>query len=214
VAKDHGAKQHFFGQLLGLALDHQHRGLGARHHQIELAVGALGLAGVEQIFTVDVADPGRTDGAVEGDAADRQGGAGGDQGRDVGIDLGVERERVHHHLHFVEEAFGKERANGAVDQAAGEGLELARTAFALEEAARDFARSIGFFQVIDGEREKVLPGLGVGFGDHGGQHHCAVHVEQHGAAGLARDLAGFEAHGVAAPLEAFADFVKQTHECS
>ena len=37
-------------------------------------------------------------------------------------------------LHFIEEAFRKQRADRAVDQARSQGLELAGAAFALEEA--------------------------------------------------------------------------------
>ena len=112
---------------------------------------------------------------------------------DVGLHFRVQGQHVDHHLHFVVEAFGEQRADRTVDQTAGQRFEFAGTAFTLEEAARDLARGISLFEVVDGQRKEVLAGLGVGFGDHGGQH-----------AGFHRDLVG-------APLEGLGDFVEQTH---
>ena len=118
---------------------------------------------------------------------------------------------MHHHLHFVEKAFGEQRANGTVDQAAGEGFKLAGLGFALEKAAGDFACSIGFFKVIHRQGEKVLTRFS-GFGTHyGGQHHGAVHIEQHCAARLACDFARFHFDGVLTPLESLGYFVKHCH---
>jgi hypothetical protein len=77
-------------------------------------------------------------------------------------------------LHFVEEAIGEQRADRAVDQAAGQRFQLARAAFALEEAAGDLAGGVGLLDVVDGQREEVLAGLGLGLGHHGGQHHGVV----------------------------------------
>ena len=78
-------------------------------------------------------------------------------------------------LHFVVEAFGKQRADRAVDQARGERFLLRRATFALEEAAGDLARGVGLLDVVDGQREEVLAGLGVLRGDDGGQHDGVVH---------------------------------------
>ncbi len=63
---------------------------------------------------------GPLNGMPETDSAAR----GGDHGGDVGINFGVERQGVDHDLDFVEEAFGEQRADRAIDQAAGQGLEL------------------------------------------------------------------------------------------
>jgi hypothetical protein len=150
-------------------------------------------------------------GPLKGNARNRQGGAGRNQGGDVALDLRVERQHMDDHLHFVEEAFREQRADGAVDQARGQGLELAGTAFALEKAAGNAAGGIGFFQVIHRQGEKVLAWLGIGLGDHGGQHDGAVHVHQHSATRLAGDFTGFHGDRVLAPGEGFADFVENTH---
>jgi hypothetical protein len=149
-----------FGQLVGLGLDHQHGGFGAGDDQVHLAVEQLRLARVQHVLAVDVAHAGGADRAVERDAGDRQRGAGADHRGDVGLHLGVQAQHVDDHLHFVEEAVREQRADRAVDQARGQRLELARAAFALEEAARDLAGGVGLLDVVDGQREEVLAGLG------------------------------------------------------
>ncbi len=212
VAVDDRAEHDFLAQLVGLGLDHQHGGLGAGDDQVEAAARELRLAGVEHILAVDVAHARCAYGSVEGDARDRQRGAGGDQRGDVGLHLRVEAEHMHDDLHLVVEALGEQRADRAVDQAAGQGLELAGAALALEEAARDAARGVGLLDVVDGQREEVLPRLGVLGGHDGGQHDGVVDVDEHRAAGLAGDLAGLEAHGMRAPLEGLGDFVEQAHQ--
>jgi len=169
------------------------------------------LARVQHVLAVDVAHARGADRAGERDAGDGQRGARRDQRGDVGVDFGVQRHHVHDDLHFVEEAFREQRANRAVDQARGERLELARAAFTLEEAARDLAGGVGLLDVVDGQRKEVLARLGFALGHDGGQHHGAFDVDQHGAGGLAGDLAGLHANGVCAPLERLGDLVEHAH---
>ena len=212
MAIDHCTQHHFFGQLLGFRFHHQHSGLGTGHHQIHLAVFELGLTGIEHVFTVDVTHAGGTDRAIERNAGNRQCRTGCDHGRNVSLHLGIQTDHMHDDLHFVVEAFGKQGADGAVDQAAGECFQLAGAAFALEKAAGNLASGVGFFGVVHGQREKVLASLGIRFGDHRGQHHGAVHVQQHSAGGLAGNFARFHGDGVLTPLEGFGDFVEHAHE--
>ncbi len=214
VTKHHGAEHEVFGQLQGFRLDHQHGRLGACNHQIHSAVFALGLTRVEHVFAIDVAHACGANGAMERDARNAQSGRDGNHGGNVSVDFGIERHGVNHHMHFVVETFGEQRANGAVNQTAGEGFQFAGLGFTLEEAARDLASGIGFFDVIDGQREEILTGLGRLGSHNGGQHHGVVHVDQHGAGGLASNFAGFHGDRVLAPLEGFGDFVKQAHVSS
>jgi hypothetical protein len=160
VAEHHGAQHDFLRQLLGLGLHHQHSGFGTRHHQIHLTVLAGGLAWVEHVFPVDITHARRADRAVERDTGDRQRAPTCDHGGDVGIHLGVERQGVNDHMHFVEEAFGEQRTDRTVDQAAGQGFEFAGLGFALEEAAGDLAGGVGLLDVVDGQREEILARLG------------------------------------------------------
>src|SRR3546814_7806764 len=97
-------------------------------------------------------------------------------------------------LDFVVEAFGKQGAQGAVDQARSQDFFFGRTAFTLEETTGNTAGRVGFFYVVDGQGEKVLTGLG-GLGtDNGRQDNGIVNRNQHGTGGLASNLAGFQNH--------------------
>ena len=211
VAEHHRAQHHFFAQLARLRLHHQHCFLGAGDDQVKLAALARRGAGVEHIVAVDVAHARRANGAVERNAADGQRRAHANHGGNIGVHLRVERERVHHHVHFVEKAVRKQRADGAVNQAAGERFQLARLGFALEKAAGNLAGGVSFFNVINGEREKILPRLGLTARGHCRQHRRAVNGDHHGARGLARDFARFQHDRLVAPLESFCDFVEHAH---
>ena len=211
MAEHHGAEHELFAQLLGFRLDHQNSRFGSGDHQIEHRILACGLTRVQHIFAIDVADTGGANRAAERDAADRQGGTGGNQGGDVCIHFGIERQRVHNHMHFVEEAFRKQRANRAIDQTTGQRLKLAGTAFTFEKAAGNLASRVGFFKVIHRQRKEILPGFTFGLANHGCQHHGAVHVEQDSAIGLACDFTGFHGHRVLAPLEGLANFFEYAH---
>ena len=211
VTEHHGAEHDFFAQLLGFRFDHQHGGFGAGHDQVHLRALARGLARVQHVFAIDVTHACSANRAGERDAGNRQRSAGRDHGSDVGVDFRVQRQRVDHDVDFIEKAFREQRADRAVDQAAGQGFVFAGFGFALEEAAGNLASGIGLFDVVDGQREKVLTGLG-GLGrDHGRQHHGVIDVDDHGARGLARDFAGFHDDGLVAPLEGLGDFVEQAH---
>ena len=211
VAEHNRAEHDFFGQLHGFGFDHQHSRFGTSDHEVHDRIFARGLAGVEHIFAVDVTHAGRADRAGKGHAADAQRRADRDHGCDVGVHFGVERQGVHHDVHFIEKTFREQRADRAVDQAAGQRLEFAGAAFALEEAAGDLARSVAFLQVIHRQGEKVLAGFAFGARDYGGQHHGAVHVEHHCASGLAGDFAGFHGDRVLAPLKGLANFIEHRH---
>ncbi|MCY1521583.1 hypothetical protein D9M68_564030 [compost metagenome] len=214
VTEHHAAQHDFFAELLGFGFDHQHGGLRAGDDEVHLRILAGGGARIQHVLAVDVAHTGGTDRAAERDAGDRQRGAHADHGGDVGVDFRVQRHGVDHHVHFVQETFGEQRADRTVDQAAGQGFVLAGLGFALEEAAGDLAGGVGLLDVVDGQREEVLTRLGGLGSDHGRQDHGAVDVDQHGAGRLAGDFTGFHDDGLVAPLEGLGDFVEEAHCCS
>src|SRR3546814_12717592 len=84
------------------------------------------------------------------------------------------------------ETFWEQRADGTVDQAAGQRFLFSRAAFPLEKAARNASGGREFFLIMNGTGEKVLPFLhGFGGGDcaqhHGfaiGGQHCAVRLDR------------------------------------
>ena len=167
VAEHNRAEHDFFGELKRFRLDHQHSRFGTSDHEIHDRIFARRLARVQHIFAIDVTHAGRADRAGKGHATDAQRRADRDHGRDVGVHFGVERQGVHHDVHFIKEAFRKQRADRAVDQAAGQRLKLAGATFALEKAAGDLACGIAFLQVIHRQGEKVLAGFAFGTCDYG-----------------------------------------------
>ncbi len=211
VAEDHGTEHHLLAELFGLALHHQHRAPRAGDDEIELALRELRRPRVEHVLAVDVADARGADRPVERDAADRQRRAGADHRRDVGLHVGVQAQHVDDDLHLVEEAVGEQRPDRAVDEPAGQRLELARAPLALEEAAGDLAGRVGLLDVVDGEREEVLAGLCLTLGDDGGQHDGVFHRDHDGTGALAGDLARLERDGVVAPGEGLRDLVEHAH---
>mmetsp|Transcript_78776 Transcript_78776/g.218920 ORF Transcript_78776/g.218920 Transcript_78776/m.218920 type:complete len:772 (-) Transcript_78776:1232-3547(-) len=211
MAVDHSAQHDLFRQARSLGLDHQHGSLRTGDDQVHLAVGQFGLAGVQHVLAVHIADAGGADRAVERDARDGQRCGRADHRGDVGLNFRVQADDVDDDLDFVEEAFREQRADRAVDQAAGQGLVLGGAALTLEEAAGDLAGGVGLFEVVDGQREEVLAGLGLGLGDHGGQHDGAFDVDDNSATGLAGDFTRFQHDLVAAPLEGLGDLVEHGH---
>ena len=115
---------------------------------------------------------------------------------------------MHDDLDFVVEAIREQRANRAVDQAAGQDFLLGGTAFTLEKATGDAAGCIEFFDVVDGQGEEVLPRFDRLGGHDSGQDHGVVHGDDHGTARLASDLAGLDGQGMLPPLERFLCNVK------
>ena len=140
VAEHHGAEHVVLGQLLGLGFDHQHRVAGAGDDEVELRFLDLVDQRVEHEVAVDQADARAADRTHEGHAGEGERGGGRDHRHDVGIVLEVMAEDGDDDLGLAAEAVGEERADRAVDQARGQRLLLARTAFALEDSRRGSCR--------------------------------------------------------------------------
>ena len=205
VMREHHRAEHFgFGQFLGLGFDHHHSGVGRGDHEVEPAFGErLVLLRVERVFAVDVADARGANRAHEGHARDGERSRGRDHGNDVRLGLAVERQDLRDHVDLVVEAFGEQRTDRTVDQAAGERFLLGRAAFTLEEATGDTAGSRELFLIVDGEREEVLPFLHRLGRGHGAQHHGFAIGRQHGAIGLTGNTPGFQSEGLSAPLQRY-----------
>src|SRR5476649_2887398 len=208
VAKYHGAQHDFFGQLFRFRFHHQHGRFGTGDNQVHFRGFQLLDGRVQDVLAVGVADAGGADRAVERHAGDAQRGGGADHGGDVRIDLRVDRQHVDDDLDFVQVAFREQRTDRTVDQTRGQRFFFRRTAFALEETARDFTGSIGFFDVIDGQREEVLAWLGVFARHNRCQHDRIFDRDQHGAGSLTGDFTGFQRHLMLTVLEGFRNFIK------
>ncbi len=192
VAEHDRAEHDLLGQLPRFRFDHQHRVLRAGDHEIEMALPHLVDLRIEHVFIVDEADPRGADRAHEGRARKGEGGGGGDHRDDVGIVFEIVREHGRDHLGVAAPALGEERPDRAIDQARGEGLALARAAFAFEEAAGDAPGRVGFFLVIAGERQEIDAGPRLLFGDDGRKHGRLAIGGEDRAVGLARHATGLE----------------------
>ena len=211
VAINHSAQHHFFWQLLRLGLHHQHSRLGARNNQIHQRILALGLTGVQHVFTVDVTHAGCTNRAIERQTRHRQRSRHSNHCSNVGIHFWVQRNGVDDHMHVVIETFGEQRANRTIDQTRSQRLQLRRLGFALEEATRDLAGSVCLLNVVNRQGEKVLARLGNLGAHHSGQHHRVVNIDQHSAGSLASDFTRFHRDRVLAPLEGLCYFIEHCH---
>ena len=201
MAEHDGAEHQILAEFLGFGLDHQHGVGGAGDDQVELGFLHLVDMRVEHVFAVDVADAGAADRAHEGDAGQRQGRRGGDDRQDVRIVFEVVLDDGDDDLRVVLVAIGEERADRAVDQAGNQRFLFARTAFALEIAARDLAGGVGLFLVVDGQREEIEAGLRLLHRNDGGENLGFAVGGEHRAVSLAGDLAGFQDERTTAPFD-------------
>ena len=114
----------------------------------------------------------------------------------------VGRNRARLDLHLVAIPFGKERPDRPVDQPRGEDFLGGRPALTLDEAAREFARRVRLFTVIDGEREEIEP-FATGRGHEGDQRHRVADSNDHGTTGLFGEMTRLDAQQLAAdgPLD-------------
>ena len=203
MSEDDGSQHGVLIETFRLGFDHEHAFGGARHHEIELRVGELARGGIQYVLAVLVADAGCADRAEERHAGNRERRGGAEQRGDVGINLGVDGEHRSDDLHVVDESFGKQRPDGAIDQTRGERLLLGGTALALEEAAGNAAGGIGLLLIVDREGKEVATGRRLFHAHRGDEHHRLAHADENGAVGLTREFSRFERYGVFSKLKAF-----------
>ena len=208
MTKQHRTQHLVFGQLLGFGFHHQYGRLGTGNHQVQRGFFQLTAAGVEDVHAILEAHAGGADRATERNTGNGQGGGSADQGGDIRILVLVSRHDRGNDLHFIHEALGKQRANGAVNQAAGQGFFFAGTTFTLEEATRNTAGGVGLFLVVNGQGEEVLAGIRFFLAYYGDQHFGVTDTDHDSGGGLAGNLPGFQGYRVTAELNLFSDFIE------
>src|SRR5690606_3394824 len=98
----------------------------------------------------------------------------------------------------------EERAQGSIDQARGEHLDVPEAPLALEEAPWDFACGVGLLDVLAGEWEKVDAGSLLR--GHGGHEHGALTIgDEHRPVRKLGKPAGFERQRTPADHDGFTD---------
>ncbi len=178
--------------LVRAGFHHQDGVLGAGHAQVQGAVFHLAGGGVDDESAIYVADAHRADRLGKGDVRDHQRGGSGNNRQRVQVMIWVCRERRENDLNVVAEAFGEERAQRAIYQAAKKNGRLAGAAFTAEEAARNLTGGIQSFFEINGEWEKVNAWADVLGARGGSQEYGVADVNRHCATGLLGQRAGLD----------------------
>ena len=211
MTKHHATQHDFFRQHLGFGFNHQHGSFGTRNDQVHLRCFNLRCGWVQNVLTIDVTNAGCTNWAIERNARQRKRSRCTDQGRNIRINFRVDRHNCRNDLNFVEVTFREQRTQRTVDQTRGQRFFFRRTAFALEEATRDLAGGIGFFDVINSQREKVLAWLSLLGTNNGNQNNGVIISDHNRTAGLTGYIASFQGQGVCTVLNTFTCNFKHTH---
>jgi len=139
------------GQLVGEALDHQHRMLAAADDQVKPAFFELRVGREHDQFVVDHPDADAGERSLEGDrGGQRQRRAGTGDRVHVGVVLGIDREHVDMHLDLVVVPLGEHRTDRPVGESRGENLPQRRAALTFHEATGELARRSEPFPVVNG----------------------------------------------------------------
>ena len=192
LSEGKGGLELFFGQFAGTSFDHEGFGFGADVHEVEIALSIFVMSRVSDKFAGNASDADGGDGAGPRDIGDHEGGGGAIEGKDIGIVLTIGAEKNGDDLGVVVVAFGKERAQGAIDHPAGEDFFLGGAAFTAEVASGDATDGGGFFFVFDGEGEEVLAVFDFGGGNGGDDDDSFSHGDEGSAVGEFGKFSGFD----------------------
>jgi hypothetical protein len=155
VGKLDGGEDDLFGLFLGAGLDHHNAVFVADDHDVDGGGGALRVGGVDDELAIDAAHAHGADGGAEGNVRQSQGASSGVDADHVRIVFLVGGEDQGDDLGLIAEAIGEERADGAIDLAAGEDFFFAGPAFTLDEAAGNTSAGVGVLALVHGEGEEV-----------------------------------------------------------
>ena len=171
------------GHLAGKAFDHEHGRGAAGNNEIEIAFLELVLRGERNELAIHLRNPHAAQRAAEGKWRDTQRRRCTHHAEDVGVVLTVAGEHLCLNLHFVEKTIGKQRANGAVHEPAGERLLHRGTALTLEKAPGKLAGGGHALAVVAGQRKEVDAEAGRAGGSRHEHPRIAI-ADEHAASGL------------------------------
>ncbi len=155
VAALDGGDDVILRQGLGGAFDHDDGVARAADHQVQLAGGALFVAGVDDELVIDQAHAATARRAQEGGAADAQRGRAADHAQDVRVVVRVGAQHPREDLDLVLIAVREQGAQRPVDQAAGQDLLGRGAALPLDDSAGELARRILLLAILHAQREEV-----------------------------------------------------------
>ena len=186
--------------LVRAGLDHDDLLAGGDDRDVKIGDLALLGVGVEDELAVHKTDLERADRTVPRDIGDGKRGGGADQGRDLGRAVVIDAHDRCHDGNIVAEVGGEERADGAVDDAAGQDALFTGTTLAAVEGAGDAADGVKLLLKVDGEGEEVDAVARAGRG-RGADEHAGIAVADHdGGIGELGKLADLEREGAAGEL--------------
>ena len=161
MSKEDGFQHQFFGNFIRARFHHQDGITSAADGQMQRALGALLLIGVDDQLAVHTAHDHGAGGAVPRNIADRQRRRGTDHRGHFRGNIFVNTQAGSHHLNVVAHSLGEQGPQGTVDQAAGQGRLFGGTTLALDEAAGNLAHGILLFFKVHSQREEIhaFPGL-------------------------------------------------------
>jgi len=178
------------GDLVGRALVHHDVLLVADVDEVEIGLGLLLMGRVGDELALHAGHAERAQRAGPRDVGHGERRAGAEDREDVGVVRAVRGHQDRLDLDLAVVALREQRADGPVGQTAGQDLLLGGTAFALEISTGITARRGGALAVVDGQREELLAGLGLGGGAGGGEDDGLAEVGGHGTVGLRGVTAG------------------------
>ena len=174
--------------MVGRAFVHHHVRLVADVKEIEIALSHLVVGGISDKFAIDAAHTHCAQRPSPRDITDHQRGGCTEDAHHIRLILAIGTEQQAVHLALVEPTLAKERADGAVSEAAGENLLVARATFAPEIVAWDLTARRGAFAVVHLQREPVLTFPALGGGNDCRHNNRFAHLHGHGAISLLGDI--------------------------
>lgn len=152
-------RQHLrFRHLAGEPFDHQHGGLGSRHHQVEVAFFEFVERRKRHELAVYPAHANRSDRAAKRKRGNKQPGRRAVHREHVRIVLLIERQDDALDLNLVVITFRKQRPDRSIDESRRKDFTRGRSTFALDEPTRELARCRRPLTIVAGEREKIDSG--------------------------------------------------------
>ena len=161
-------------------------------------------AGIEHIFTINIANARAANGPAKRHPGNRQCRRDGDQSDNIRIVFQIVAEHGGDHLCFVFKSFDEKRTDWPVDEARHQRFFFAGAPFALKIAAGHFTRSVSLFLIIDSQGEKIQPGLWAAVGNHCCQYGCFNIGRQYRTISLTGNAASFQDKWATAPFDFFA----------
>ena len=181
-----------FGNLPGVAFDHDHVVLGPDVDKIEVARKTLRMHRVGHELAVDTAHANGAHWAGKRDIGNTKCGARAIDEEHIRIMLAVRAQQDADNLSIVEVTLWEERAKRTIRHAAGENFLLRRPALPLEVSSGKLADRGCFLPIVDREREKVLAFLGDGCGDCGHENDGFAGADSDCAVRESREFARFD----------------------